>query len=132
MIVEILAAGRSHQVVLPAPVDLDQAQRRLGPVDPVPALGIAELVGPVVVHEVLAPVQDHGLAESEFAFPGPVSPDHRFRRPGVMEFQPSALQMIDEVIVDEQLQTVSHLDQDRTIQPGGSAGGGFRGRQECN
>ena len=93
---------------------------------------MAELVGAVVVHEVLAPVQDHGLAEPEFSFPRPVSPDHRLRGPGVMELQASALQSIDEVMVDEQLQPVSHLDQYRTFQKGRSAGGGSLGRQERN
>jgi hypothetical protein len=48
-----------------------------------------------------------------------------------MEFLARALQAIDEVMVDEQLQPVSHLDQDRTIQKGGSGGGGSLGRQEC-
>ena len=70
----------------------------------------------MVVQEVLALVQDHRLAETEFAFPGAVSPDHRLRGPGVMELEACALQAIDEVMVDEQLQTVSHLDQDRTVQ----------------
>ena len=75
-------------------------------------------------------MQDHGLAESEFAFPGPVAPDHRFRRPGMMELEASALQAIDEVMIDEQLQPVSHLDQDRPVQKGRSFGGGFLGREE--
>ena len=48
----------------------------------------------------------------------------------MMELEASALQAIDEVMIDEQLQPVSHLDQDRPVQKGRSFGGGFLGREE--
>ena len=118
-------------VVLGA-LELEDAQRRLRPSDPVHALGIGREVGvqrnlrlarlhqrldlvavvarAPVVHPVDAAVFDHRVVVAGAALPRSVGDDRRARGPGTVQLEVDTVSRIDQVTVDEKLTVASNVD----------------------
>ena len=92
-----LARNGHHDVVGRRAVDFDQPQVGLGPVDPIPALGIAGQAGPsksaTIVHPVDITILEDGGVEGQLILPGLVILDcdvlgSRLLEPEFQSFQP--------------------------------------------
>ena len=126
-----VAVPERHEVVRPNPfpddvvrlgaVELEQAQLRLGPVDPVFAGGVAgpllavmgrpgvEVAGPVV-HAKQSVVLEHGDIPTGVPLPGRVEHDSHLAPPRSLEPQLNSLSRLDQVVVHERLEPRPQLD----------------------
>ena len=108
-------------VVLLRALELDHPQFGLGPVDAVPALGVADhlvgnlpgrfvVMGPAVVHPELLAVLENRVVETGIALPGRVVDNGHLAGYRAVQLQFGALHPVDQVLVDEQLAPRTNID----------------------
>ena len=102
-----LARNGHDDVVGGGAVNFDQPQVGLGPVDPVPALGIAGQSGPgetaTVVHPVDIAILEDGGVEGQLILPGLVILDCDVFRSGLLELQLQTFQPVHQIAVHKEL-----------------------------
>ena len=120
------AVDLEDDVVVERAVDLDRADPRPGPADAVGRLGdaghlilaVSDGLGlAAVVEQPPLAILEHRAIAAEGALPRPIESQHHPLVARLVQHQPHAGELLDQVAVDEKLAPIAHLDRRPGTEP---------------